>query len=74
MSIINVKSFYIQNLRDFAKRLMAKYSLTIFFVKEGFMEKKIKPIILGISRDAILRMEIDTLVIYLFIYLLFYFL
>ena len=57
LSDVNTKSYFVYLARNIARKMMKHYGLTIFFVKEA----KKQPIILGISRESILRMAIDTL-------------
>ena len=55
------KLYFVMRIRAVVRKMMGRYGLQIFFVKEGLSDKKVKPVILGISREAILRMDIETL-------------
>jgi hypothetical protein len=55
MSDTNLKAHFIQVSRGIIRRMMKAYKLVVFFVIEE------KPVLLGLSRDSLLLMEISKL-------------
>eukprot|EP01119_Soliformovum_irregulare_P012848 TRINITY_DN3352_c2_g1_i2.p1 TRINITY_DN3352_c2_g1~~TRINITY_DN3352_c2_g1_i2.p1 ORF type:complete len:594 (-),score=192.32 TRINITY_DN3352_c2_g1_i2:2-1783(-) len=56
----NVKCHFLEMCRDIVRKMMRAYGLSIFFVKEN-QDKKLHTRIVGISREAILRLNPENL-------------